>query len=177
VTSDAEIVARVRRGDRDAFTALVSRYERSILALALAGVHDLHTAEDVVQATFLRAYQKLASLSDASRFGPWLMQIARNQVIDALRARRVPVTLPAESSQPSRCDNSLDAAWIEREHLLGMVARLPEHERLVLGLRYFDGLSVAAIASATARPVGTVTKQLSRAIARLRDWMAEGAQR
>jgi len=58
--------------------------------------------------------------------------------------------------------------WIEKERLLNLISRLPDHERVLIGLRFFDGQSVAEIAQITARPVGTVTKQLSRAIARLR---------
>ena len=60
--------------------------------------------------------------------------------------------------------------WIENEHLLTLVGRLPDHERVLVGLRFFDGHSLAEVATITGRPLGTVTKQLSRAIARLRAW-------
>ena len=53
------------------------------------------------------------------------------------------------------------------------IARLPEHERIVTVMRYVDGLSVKEIAELTGRPVGTITKQLSRAIERLRNWLVE----
>ena len=61
-------------------------------------------------------------------------------------------------------------SWIDFEHLRNLFARLPERERLLIGLRYFDGHSVAEIAAILARSPGTVTKQLSRTIARLRSW-------
>ena len=56
----------------------------------------------------------------------------------------------------------------DAEDLLAAVARLPEHERIVIVLRYVDGRSVAEVAAALGRPIGTVTKQLSRAIERLK---------
>ncbi len=59
------------------------------------------------------------------------------------------------------------------KRLLSAVARLPRHERLVVSMRYFDGCPVAEVALALGRPVGTVTKQLSRAIERLRKRLNE----
>ncbi len=70
--SDAEWVARVRQGDVEAFGPLAERYEKTLLAVALAHLRDIHTAEDVVQAALLRAYQRLNTLRDDTKFGPWL---------------------------------------------------------------------------------------------------------
>ena len=170
VVSDAELVARVRRGDLEAFGQLIERYEKGLLASVLAELHDVHTAEDVVQATLLLAFRRLETLREAAKFGPWLMQIARRQVVEAVRARPIAVSIPLDHSKHERADDANIETWIESEHLLSLVARLPEHERLLVGLRYFDGHSTAEIAAITARPIGTVTKQLSRAIARLRSW-------
>ena len=170
MTSDAELVNRVRRGDREAFGTLIARYERSVLAVAVAELRDLQTAEDVTSTTLLLAFQKLATLKDAASFGPWLMQIARRQIVDAVRGRRETVAVSLDTAP---LIESPDADWIEHEQLLGLVARLPEHERWLVGMRYFDGLSMSEIAVSTGRPIGTVTKQLSRAIARLREWLDE----
>ncbi len=74
--SDAELVARVQRGDVEAFGPLAERYEKTLLAAAVVQLRDIHTAEDVVQAAMLRAFQRLGTLRDGSKFGPWLMQIA-----------------------------------------------------------------------------------------------------
>ena len=170
VVSDAELVARVRRGDLEAFGQLIERYEKGLLASVLAELHDVHTAEDVVQATLLLAFRRLETLREAAKFGPWLMQIARRQVVEAVRARPIAVSIPLDHSKHERADDANIETWIESEHLLSLVTRLPEHERLLVGLRYFDGHKMGEIAAITARPIGTVTKQLSRAIARLRSW-------
>ena len=167
--SDSELISQVRHGTAEAFGVLVRRYERSVLGLALAELRDLHAAEDVAQAAFLLAYRRLETLQDARRFGPWLMQIARRQVLDLAGARRVPVTTASGMVIDPSADDTAPS-WVEHEHLLSLVARLPEQERVLVGLRYFDGHSVAEIAELSGRPLGTVTKQLSRAVARLRDW-------
>jgi RNA polymerase sigma-70 factor, ECF subfamily len=168
VLSDSELVERVRRGDVESFSALCRRYERSVLAVALAQLGDMHAAEDVVQATLLAAFQRLCTLTDSSKFGPWMMQIARRQVIESARKRQVAATMRGYASlEPAACDApAMD--WIEKEHLLKLVDGLPDRERALIGLRFFDGHSLAEIAEITSRPVGTVTKQLSRAIGRLR---------
>ncbi len=169
VVSDAELVARVQRGDVEAFGPLAERYEKTVLAAAVVQLRDIHTAEDVVQAAMLRAFQRLSTLRDGSKFGPWLMQIARRQLVDSVRARPVPVSIPVEECEiEGLVDGPGGDVWGENEHLLDAVARLPEHERLVIGLRYFDGHAMAEIAEITGRPLGTVTKQLSRAVDRLR---------
>jgi len=138
--------------------------------MALAKVRNFHEAEDVVQATLLVAFRRLGTLREEGKFGPWLMQIARSQVVEAVRARRIPATVPLNGPDHHEGDDAHAQIRIENEHLLSLIARLPEHERMLIGLRYFDGHSMAQIATISARPLGTVTKQLSRAIARLRSW-------
>ncbi len=170
---DAQLVARVRLGDVEAFGQLAERYERTLLAIALAKVRDYHEAEDVVQATLLVAFRRLGSLREEAKFGPWLIQIARSQVGDAVRARRILAGIPPDAPDHRGGDDTGTRIRIENEHLLSLVVRLPEHEGVLIGLRYFDGHSMAQIAAISARPLGTVTKQLSRAIARLRSWYDE----
>ena len=152
------------------FGQLAERYERTLLAIALAKLHDMHTAEDVVQATLLVAFRRLNLLRDAAKFGPWLIRIAQRQAVDAYRTRRSPLTVPLDESE---CEPSGDAStpvWVDDQTLLRQVARLPVRERMLVGLRYFDGHSMAEIAAITGRSTNTVTKQLSRAVARLRSW-------
>jgi RNA polymerase sigma-70 factor (ECF subfamily) len=168
VLSDSELVDRVRSGDVQSFSALCRRYERSVVAIALAELRDIHAAEDVAQATLLLAFQRLSTLTDSSKFGPWLIQIARRQVVDSARRRQLSATAAGpESLQLASCDAAA-TDWIDKEHVLRLIDDLPDHERVLVGLRFFDGHSLAEIAEIVARPIGTVTKQLSRAMARLR---------
>ena len=167
---DAQLVDRVRHGDVEAFGRLAERYERSLLAIALAKVRNLHEAEDVVQETLLVAFRRLGTLREESKFGPWLMQIARSQVVEAVRARRVPASIPLNGPDHHQGDDGNTQMTIENEHLLGLVARLPQHERHVDRAAVFRRTQHGRDCNHLRRPLGSVTKQLSRAIARLRSW-------
>ncbi|MEX2141302.1 MAG: sigma-70 family RNA polymerase sigma factor [Pirellulales bacterium] len=172
--SDAELVERVQHGDRDAYALLVRRYERLVRAAVRNVVRDRHVAEDIAQESFLAAYESLASLHQSAKFGPWLLAIARHQTARA-RRRIVPQTSLADLdvAQPGTNGKLTDAS----QQILELVERLPDHERILIGLRYFDGHSVQDVANITGRPVGTVTKQLSRAHRRLEQWLKQEVRR
>jgi RNA polymerase sigma-70 factor (ECF subfamily) len=87
VDSDDEIVEAVLDGQRGAFAALVARYERAVRAVALHVVGDVHTAHDVTQDAFVKAYENLGRLRRGASFGPWLLTIARRVALDAVRSR------------------------------------------------------------------------------------------
>lgn len=164
--SDAELVTTAVGGDPEAFAVLMRRHERSVRAAAVEVLGDHEAARDAAQETFLAAYRKLGELRNGSAFGPWVVKIARRRAGRMARQRRVTASL---ESQPdpvdARGDGHLDGT---SRRLLSAVMSLPRHERAVVMLRHFDGLSVQVVAEMTGRPVGTVTKQLSRAYARLR---------
>lgn len=171
--SDVELVSRVVAGDVQAYAALVERYERLARAVAMQIVRDHHGAEDVAQEAFLIAYETLHSLRDHAKFGPWLMGISKRRALQHARGARklASVALSALNGVASASPESDGRLREESEYLLALVNRLPDHERVVVGLRHFEGHSVQEIAEITRRPVGTVTKQLSRAIERLRSWV------
>jgi RNA polymerase sigma-70 factor (ECF subfamily) len=171
--SDSQLVLSALEGSQAAFAALVGRYQRAARAAAFHCIGDHHAAEDAAQEAFVTAYQKLSGLREASSFGPWLMTIVRHKAGRIGRARRSDLSL----------DHAVDAVGRERrgldddaEHLLAAVMGLPERERQLLMLRHFGGYSVADIAEMLGRPVGTVTKQLSRSYARLRERFALSKQ-
>lgn len=166
---DADLVRATLGGDRGAFAGLVRRYERAVRATSLAVLKDSHLAEDSAQETFVRAYSELRRLKDPAAFGGWLLGIGRRTALSHLRMRRSPqplhmaniVSAPAE---PPKMD--------ERDRLvLAAVTRLPDSEQIAVYLRYFESMDVTEVARATGRPVGTITKQLSRAHRRLRGWL------
>jgi RNA polymerase sigma-70 factor (ECF subfamily) len=172
--ADGEFVRAVVRGDRGAFAALVARHERAVWATAWRVLRDDHAAADAGQEAFLQAFRQLADLRQPERFGPWLLRIARRVSIRMARcrAREPSRSLDDGGIDPPRLgehlDGSLTGLSTDSEELLLAIGRLPEQERLVVVLRYLNGLPVVEVAAALDRPVGTVTKQLSRAIDRLR---------
>ena len=169
--SDAKLVKKVLLGDQTAFDVLVRRYERSVLSVITKILGDLHEAQDVTQETFIKAYQNLLSLKKFFTFGPWLMKIAQRQALTRAR-QRSRVKLYQISNDLSDCKNN-NRMDRDSKYLLDAVMSLPDQERRVIMLRYFDGHSVSSIATITGRPVGTATKQLSRAYKRLRNILLE----
>ncbi len=165
--SDARLVTAALAGDVAAYGRLVDRYRRSAHAACRAVLGDAHLAADATQEAFLAAYRALNTLRDPAAFGGWLTTIARN------RATRVRRRLPRDSPLPPTVVDHRTVDPPPDPDLLAAIAALPEHERLVLMLRYFERQDVAEIAAILGRPVGTVTKQLSRAHDRLRRTLAK----
>jgi RNA polymerase sigma-70 factor (ECF subfamily) len=159
--SDADLVAATRAGDRGAFSELVRRYERAARGICLAVLHDEHLASDAAQDAFVAAYRRIGKLRDAALFGSWLLAICRNESVNTAKKirRHSQVSQETAAAEPDAKDHS---------DLLAAVAELPEQERTVVMLKFFGDHDVADIAVMLARPLGTVTKQLSRAYERLR---------
>jgi RNA polymerase sigma-70 factor, ECF subfamily len=169
VLTDAALVKCVLAGDSVKYAELVRRYEGPVQAAAWSVVHDVHLAQDIAQEAFLKAYRALPSLADPELFGPWLLTIARHAAVTVSRSKTLavghgPVPEVAADSAPDEEEASA---------LLAAVARLPEHEQRVILLRYIDQQPIAAIAAMTGLSSGTVTKQISRALVRLRTIVKE----
>ncbi len=163
--SNAELIDAAKLGDRQAFGEVLTRYERAVWATAWHVLRDFHASQDVTQQTFLQAYQHLSELRTPNAVGPWLLRIARRLALRVAKAKRADIPISeidvAAPSVRSELTN-------EQAELIGALGELPEHERLVTVLYYLNGHSVAEVAKLTGRPVGTVTKQLSRAVSRLK---------
>lgn len=168
---DSDLVAAVLAGDRSAYAKLVRRYERMVHAAALEVLRNHHAAQDAAQDAFVAGYRHLGSLREAGAFGAWILRIARHEAVRLARQRsRMPLAESSREIPAPQRNGQLDDA---SQQLLDRVSRLPEQERVVLMLRYFGSHSVQEVARMTSRPVGTVTKQLSRAVARLRAWLGD----
>lgn len=160
-----QLIEAARGGDKSAFAELIRRYERAAWVAAWRVLREHHATLDATQIAFVEAYCKLSQLRSPGRFGMWLMRIAHRAALQI--ARQSPTTCSLDQVEPSALATRT-ASSLEQDELLTAVANLPAHERLVVVLRYFQGLSVEEVAQGTGRPVGTVTKQLSRALGRLK---------
>lgn len=170
--SDIELIDQILAGKRQQFAVLVGRYELMARATAMRSVHDSHLADDVAQEAFVAAFQSLSSLRDRSNFGAWLLGIVRRKAAQAAQQNRRSRTSSSDSGLDS-CVAISHQPSTDSLDLLELIERLPDQERIVVGLRHFDGHSMQEIANFTGRPIGTVTKQLSRAHARLHVWITE----
>ncbi len=164
--TDAELVNAVLDGEKQAFAVLVKRYERPVRAVALDLLGDYHSATDVSQEAFVKAYEQLAGLRKPKAFGAWLMKITRRCALDSLRRRPKETQLEPKIATAIESPNGqLDE---DKQRLLAADVKLPRSEKQVVMLRYLDENSVKDVADIVSRSVGTVTKQLSRAHERLR---------
>ncbi len=171
---DAEAVALAQRGDLDAYEHLVARYTAAAhRAAVLLGAGD--DAEDVVQESFVRAYQKLRWCRAGTAFRPWLLAIVANLTRNLHRSRRRRAALvlqaAARTEQPVIGPDEPAAAAVaadRRAHLVAALGALDDRDRDVLVCRYLLDLSEAETADALGWPRGTVKSRTSRALHRVR---------
>jgi RNA polymerase sigma-70 factor (ECF subfamily) len=181
VATDEQLLSRVRHsGDILAFEQLVHRYERPLFRYLLRYLHDASLADDILQATLLRLYQRCDTYIENRPVRPWLYSIATHLAVDALRskARHATTSLDAvhgddeheervlrnllEITAPSPLEElEIDerAQWIRKE-----VQRLPERLRIVVLLIYFEGLTFHEVAEVLQLPLGTVKTRVHAAL-------------
>lgn len=165
LTEEQDLVRRAQGGDPAAFNRLVDRYSRAVLARQVAGTRDMSSAEDLTQETFLRAWQGLARLEDVRAFGSWLLSTAGFVFQEWIRRKRRSERLREQPPDPEvgAPDPGPDLPLAEA------IAELPPEIQQLLALRHDHGMSCEEIARELGKPLGTVTKNLSRAYARLRE--------
>lgn len=162
--SDAELVSKTLAGDREAFGKLVDRHRRTIFALALQRGFQQAEADDLTQEVFVKAYKGLDSLKEADGFARWLYGIAAHVAADAARVRkrrRDDVDLESVPEAQSAPGALLDT---ESNEVIRAMAELPEDQRMVLTLRYLEGLTPKEIAERLGEPRGTVRSRLHHAL-------------
>jgi RNA polymerase sigma-70 factor (ECF subfamily) len=166
--TDGELIELVGAGDRSAFDELYQRYARPVLGLALRRLNDRGRAEDAVQDAFTAIWRSASSYDRSRGAGaPWLYAVARNAIVDGLRRSPEPAAeAPDEPSAEPGPPDRAEASWVSwRVHRA--LETLPEHERPVIELAYWGGLSQSEIAEYLHLPLGTVKTRTRSALARL----------
>ncbi len=161
--TDPDLLGRARSGVSGSFEELMRRYARPVYSLAMAFLGDAHTAEDVTQEAFTRAYQNLALCRDPSRIGAWILSIARNCAREARRvkSRIQPVS---EILQEAPADNRNGRI----EEVQQAIASLSEEHQMLLAMKYQSGMSCREIAANTGMSLSNVKVSLFRAYEELR---------
>jgi len=174
--SDAQLVGRARGGDVDAFSELVRRHQRPLMAKAMSSTRNVADADDLVQEAFMRAFRSLAKVRDASRFGPWLHRVLANLLADrGRRSGREPLSEEALPTEPVDGDPGPERRLLAREiaaSLRSALEALPSgRQKEVFRMRYVDGLPVQEIATRLGVHSGTVKVHLFRTSQKLREVM------
>lgn len=172
---DADLINRLKARDPDALRETHERFSRIAYTLIARIVRDPGTAEDLLQETFLKVWNRIQGFHvDRGNLGPWIMTIARNRAIDHLRSREGRFT-PAGGSlelleQPHMLPNTeaeyqaLDQIRVIRR----VFEKLSPNQRRVLELAYFEGLSQTEMAEQMNQPLGTVKTWVRTALQTLR---------
>jgi RNA polymerase sigma-70 factor (ECF subfamily) len=175
--SDAELVARVQRGESEAFDVIARRYEKRAFAIANRLLQNSADAEDVVQDSFIAAVNAIDSFDPARPFAPWFMRIVVNKSLTAIRSRaseskHVRTAELAEGDAIAASSESLRANAEIRDRFRAALQLLPSREQLIIQLSDVEGFTSAEIAEQLAIPSGTVRWLLHQARAALREALA-----
>jgi RNA polymerase sigma-70 factor (ECF subfamily) len=181
IRSNAEDVALIRRmcdADETALGALYDRWMRSLYSLVVHLLKDPDEAEDVVEETFWQAWRRASSYEPSrGAVSTWLLTIGRRRALDRLRAkarrREDPLTregqvlaeIPSPLPDPSQTAEGAE----RRAYVLAALRELPDEQREVLELGYFQGMTQSEIAELTGQPLGTVKTRMRLAMQKLRE--------
>jgi RNA polymerase sigma-70 factor (ECF subfamily) len=170
----SDLVRQCISGDSSAFERLVREHMNTVLGLAYNYVGNFSTAEDIAQETFAQAFQSLTSLRNGSLFKIWLLKIARNKCIDAIRRNPRWVSLDhhkelqREISQKSVPEQD-EGAEFEVEDLLAALASLRADYREIFVMKHIDNLSYREISNVLGMTVSAVGEKLYRVRIMLRE--------
>jgi RNA polymerase sigma-70 factor (ECF subfamily) len=172
----ASLAARIRRGDREAFQAVVRAHQEKVFLMAYMILKDREDALDVAQETFLRLHQKIDSFRPENGFQGWLLQIARRLAIDHYRKYTRPRRENLAGVTPEEAGAAVDASPVEKASdlrpLLGRcIDRLADRQRRVFVLRHYEELQFNEISDELQISVGTAKSLHFKAVRNLKKWL------
>jgi RNA polymerase sigma-70 factor (ECF subfamily) len=179
---EGDLARRLKERDPQAMSDLYDRYGRVAYSLIYRVVRNGAAAEDLVQETFLRVWNRVQSFDQQKgSLGPWVLTVARNRAIDYLRS--IDGRMSAGALELDRLEHpslfrgfSDSALSIDRaRRLKGAFEKLNPNQRMVIELAYFEGLSQTEMAEQMKQPLGTVKTWVRSALKILRDELTEVA--
>jgi RNA polymerase sigma-70 factor, ECF subfamily len=179
---DRSLAERLKCRDPSVMGDLYDRYGKLVFSLIYRVVRDIGVAEDLVQETFLRVWNRAQGF-DAERgaLGPWLLTVARNRAIDYVRSAGGKMSrgaLELDAAEHPSVFVNFEAEVLSQDRarrVRGALERLNENQRHVIELAYFEGLSQSEMAERMGQPLGTVKTWVRTALKHLRDDLAEKA--
>ena len=174
---DHQLIHQISLLDKDALEALYSRYISRVYSLAMFMLWQEALAEEATQEVFLNIWLKASSFNaDRGQPRSWIMSVAHHKIVDFIRSRRRTLTMsdPADYETldllPANQVSTEEEVErnLERERILKAMTVLPEAQREVIMLAYFEGYSQSEMAEKLAQPLGTIKTRVRLAMQKLR---------
>ena len=172
--TDEDLAQRAREGGREAERLLILRLYPGVYTLADRLLHNSESARDAAQEAFLRAFSRLHQYDGAHRFSAWIFRILVNLIRDQRRRGSKVITAELKPDDwPSHEPIPVEAAIHEEScsRVKSQVERLPEDMRVALLLHFQEGLTGREVAYALGITYDAARLKISRAVAKLRQWM------
>lgn len=177
---DGDLVERLKRRDAQAMSVLYDRYGRICYSVILRIVRNEAAAEDLVQETFLRIWNRVHAFDQTrGALGPWILTVARNRSIDYLRSfegRASENVFELENLEHPALFVELESGILNMDRvrvLRDAFTKLNPNQRIVIELAYYEGLSQSEMAERLKQPLGTVKTWVRTALKALRDEIGE----
>ena len=173
--TDEQLVCEYANGNNEAFDTLLIRYKQRLFSYIFQMVRDRDLADDIFQETFIKAITTIRQgrYSDMGKFSAWLYRIARNLAVDSFRAEKGENVVSADDAdydvlnRRELAEDTIEDVMVDlqiEEDLRRLVDRLPDVQRQVLEMRYYQDLSFKEIAEITGVSINTALGRMRYAI-------------
>lgn len=157
---DADLIAKTRKGDVEAYNLLISRWEKRVFNYLYRLVSNREDAFDLSQEVFLKAYQNIRKLDDTSRFGPWLFRIAHNEAYSLFRKKRPEVDISELPERPKGQAFPMEMSLA----VTAALDRLTAEQKEAVLLKVYQGFKFDEMAEILAIPVSTIKSRVYTAL-------------
>lgn len=182
--SDDELVKLYEKGSNEAFELLLNRYKDKVFTQIFLVLHNKELAEDIFQDTFIKAilFIKQGRYTDSGKFLPWLNRIAHNLIVDYFRRNHLEQNISTDAQEinwvdeQTLCERSIEDIIVNEQVLADVVklmAYLPENQKEVVHMRFFEDLSFKEIAEITGVSINTALGRMRYALLNMRKMAQE----
>ncbi len=177
--TDEQLVAQYAKGTNEAFDALLLRHKTNLFGYIIQRVKDRDLADDIFQETFVKAITTIRQgrYNEEGKFSAWICRIARNLIVDYFRQEKTEASVSTDDgtvdilNRKELADETVEDAIIDlqiEEDVRRLVGQLPQEQRRVLEMRYYEGLSFKEIAEKTGVSINTALGRMRYAILNMR---------
>ncbi|MEZ3519971.1 MAG: sigma-70 family RNA polymerase sigma factor [Muribaculaceae bacterium] len=177
--TDEQLVAQYAKGTNEAFDALLLRHKTNLFGYIIQRVKDRDLADDIFQETFVKAITTIRQgrYNEEGKFSAWICRIARNLIVDYFRQEKTEASVSTDDgtvdilNRKELADETVEDAIIDlqiEEDVRRLVGQLPQEQRRVLEMRYYEGLSFKEIAEQTGVSINTALGRMRYAILNMR---------